>query len=124
MINIEKNMANDIVLTLSEKATLVNPYWLFEFRNDLNQSYLYFTASDFSQWKGRYNEFTLTETGSTAVNLTAGTINLLLGKYTYKIYEQNSPTNISPSFSGVVKMVETGLAIVYGEDDLINDIYK
>lgn len=124
MISIEKNTVNTVILTLTEKSSLVNPYYLFEFRNDLTFYSTYFTAQDTSSWKGRYNEFTITETAKTSVDLFIGKINLTKGKYTYKIWQQNSPTNILPTFSGISQMVETGIAIVYGDDDLINNLYK
>ncbi len=84
MIKIEKNKTNSIILTLSEKTTITNAYYLFEFTSDETKETKYIIPTDISINKIRYNEFNIIE--PTNVSLTVGT-------WKYKIYEQVSSTN-------------------------------
>ena len=58
MININKNSSNTVVLTLTEKSTLLNPHYLFSFTSttDFN-NIVNFIATDTSTYKSRYNTF-------------------------------------------------------------------
>jgi hypothetical protein len=81
-----------------------------------------FNAPDLSTFKCRYNRFDIIESGSTYVNLTGGTINLIPGSYTYNVYESTTPTLDISGTTGVV--LSTGKVIVNGTDNEIPDIYK
>lgn len=122
MININKNSQNVVVLTLTEKTTLTNPNYLFSFENGNTREVTNFISTDLSQYKSRYNEFLITETGTTFVNLTASTINIKPGMYSYTIYQQTSPTNLN--VSAATSVVEVGKVIVSGEDDDIPAVYR
>jgi hypothetical protein len=124
MINIEKNSTNVVVLTLTEKSTLPNPYYLFEFTSTINtNNQVLFTGSDNSSYKSRYNRFNIIETGTTNVNLLQATINLNPpGMWDYVIYEQVSPTNLF--VSGTTGVVEVGKVIVTGVDTNIPEVYR
>jgi len=122
MINITKNQSNVVVLTLTEKATLTNPNYLFSFVNGNTRDIVNFIATDVSLYGSRYNEFNIVETGSTFTDLTGGTINLKTGMYSYTIYEQNSPTNLI--VSAATGVVEVGKVIVEGDDNSIPEVYK
>lgn len=122
MINITKNQSNTVVLTLTEKSTLTSPNYLFSFINGTTREVTNFIAQDVSTFTSRFNEFNITESGVTFVNLTGGTINCKPGMYSYTIYEQNSPTNLVISASTGV--VEVGKVIVEGEDTTINQVYR
>ena len=111
MILINKNTSNNLILTLTEKTTLVNPFYLFNFKSQQSKNEFNFICSDISTATTRYNKFILVETGSTSQNLTAGVVSLTdSGWYDYKVYEQASSTNLELSLAG--KIVEEGLALV------------
>ena len=122
MININKNLDNVVVLTLTEKTTLPTPYYLFSFINGNTREVTNFTANDLSSFTSRYNEFLIKETGSTFVNLVNGIINLRPGMYSYTIYQQTSPTNLI--ISAATSVVEVGKVNVMGDDDDIPSVYK
>jgi hypothetical protein len=95
VILINKNSTNNCILTLSEKTTLSNVVYLFEFTNDSSSEVKCFIASDISPNKLRFNEFNLIE--NVTEDLLNGTFELeLSGFYTYNIYEQTSSTNLDP----------------------------
>jgi len=124
MINLDKNSNNLVVLTLTEKSTLLNPNYLFSFTSTTNyNNVVNFIATDTSAYKSRYNRFTIIESGTTFTNLTGGTINLNPnGMWDYTIYEQISPTNLQ--ISGTTGVVEVGKVIVNGVDISIPDVYR
>ncbi len=104
-----------MVFTGTELATLTgaNVYFLFRFINEDTRDETFFTGTDVSTNILRYNEFYLTETGTSFVNLTASTVNLPTAFYKYELYCQNSPTNLS--LSGVTgNAIELGFALVSG----------
>lgn len=95
MILINENTSNTVILTLSEKTTLLNVNYLFEVYNDMTNIYKYFIAQDISTNKLRYNEFIITETVTEFPLL--GQINLIAeGFYKYNVYEQASASNLNP----------------------------
>lgn len=110
MILLYKNTINNVCLTLSESTTLTgSSYYLFRFINENNFNELLFTGEDISNNKDRFNQFLITETGSTFTNLTASTIHLNTpGYYKYEVYQMTGQTNLS--LSGV-----TGGPIEYGK---------
>jgi len=124
MINIDKNSTNKVILTLTEKSTLLNPFYLFSFTSttDFN-NVVNFVGTDTSSYKTRYNEFDIIETGTTFVNLTASTINLNPpGMWDYSIYES---TGITLSISATTgNIIEQGKVIVDGEDLTIPLVYR
>lgn len=125
MIKINKDSINTSVFTLCDREilTATTKYYLFNFINDDTEDDYYFVGDDISTSPCNYNEFLITETGTTFVNLTASTINLDRGFYQYKVYEQLSPTNLSISgTSGVV--LENGKVQVIGEEFPTKDYYS
>ena len=113
MINLRKLQSNVVALTLSEKSTLTNPTYLFEFKNSQTNISIYFISTDYSTAKNWYNKFDIIETDG-ASNLLNSTINLSLeGQYSYVIREQESTTNLDPLLSGSI--VETGKVNLVGE---------
>lgn len=89
MLLINKNSSNTLVFTGTEYATIASPYFTFKLQNQLTKDLTYFTAPNISTATTRYDMFTVIETGTTSVNLTAGTINLAVGSYNYNIYEND-----------------------------------
>ena len=102
MIKLEKNTTNtNIALTLTEKVTISNPYFLFEFTKDMTDVSYYVICADTSTETQRYNLFSLTEGGADPTN---GNVTLgLEGFYKYNIYEQASSTNLDPSGLTIVE---------------------
>jgi|LakMenE01Jun11ns_1017448.scaffolds.fasta_scaffold9908225_3 hypothetical protein len=124
MINIDKNSTNKVILTLTEKSTLLNPIYLFSFTSttDFN-NVVNFVGADTSIYKSRYNEFDIIETGTTFVNLTASTINLNPpGMWDYSIYEGTGVTLSISATTG--NIIEQGKVIVDGEDLTIPLVYR
>jgi len=110
MILINKNSANTCILTLSERTTLTNAKYLFEFINDSTKENKTFLCADISTNKERCNEFIITENATE--NLLTGTVSLTIGDWKYNIYEQTSTTNLVVANSGA--KVENGKVEVKG----------
>jgi hypothetical protein len=119
MIKITRNSNNTVVLTLTEKATLTAPVYLFRFINDMQKTEKTFIAADLSSYPNRYNQFLITETSGSEV-LTSGTVTLSpAGFWHYEIYEQSSSSNLNHSLSlqpplevGKVKVIGTSPTFV------------
>ena len=110
MILINKNSTNTVVLTLAEKTTITNAYYLFEFTSDETNEVKYVIPTDISVNKLRYNEFEITE--PTNVSLTSGT-------WKYRIFEQSSSTNLI--VANATNLVENGKVDVIGTDTVLNE---
>lgn len=111
MIKLTRNTVNtNIALTLTEKVTISNPYFLFEFTKDMTDVSYYVIAADTSTETQRYNLFSITEGGADPTN---GNVTLgLEGFYKYNIYEQASSTNLDPSG---LTLVESGKMKLLGD---------
>ena len=107
MIYIRKNSINNIVLTLTEKSKLSNPYFLFEFVNEYNleATKIYWTSDDISVSTNRYNQFILIEDESGSISNGIDTIlSLTTGQWLYKVYESLEQTlNISETTGFVIE---------------------
>ena len=110
MILINKNSVNTCILTLSERTTLTNAKYLFEFTNDSTKQVKTFICADVSTNKLRYNEFLIEENATE--NLLIGKVSLTIGDWKYNIYEQTSSTNLVVANSGA--LVENGKVEVKG----------
>lgn len=127
MIQIIKDSVNYIDLTLTEKATLDNPYYLFVFKSDMEGAEVIFTGKDISTEPQRYNRFFVYETSGTNI-LTSGIVTLNpTGFWTYKIYEMSSRTNLT--VSNTTSLVEQGKVKVIGDPTthskyIVNREYK
>jgi len=112
-----------VILELTSVSSLINNYYLFQFINDINPSSItYFTGTDLSNFKCRYNRFDIVETGSTYTNYTAATINLKTGSYTYNVYESTASTLTISATTGIA--ISTGKAYVNGVDNDIPSVYR
>lgn len=130
MVLINKNTTNFCYFTLTEKATLAAPYYLFKLESIDTSDITIFSATDLSSNVERYNKFMITETGAT-LNYTAGTISLNPGEYNYTAYEMTGRTNLD--ISGTTGIVEIGQIFVSGatstsytytaSDDDTTDVY-
>ncbi len=109
MITINRGETNTVILTLSEKTTIEDAVYLFEFINDQSGKTKYFIAQDISTNKIRFNQFVIEE-NNTEILLT-GVVKLdQLDYWKYTIREQESTTNLDPDLSGGI--VEIGKVLV------------
>lgn len=123
MIYLEKNSHNQIILELTLSSSLVSPIYVFEFINDIQPNNItYFTATDLSTFKCRYNRFDIVESGTTYSNPTGGVINLLSGGYTYNIYESSASTLSISATTG--EIISTGKGFVNGIDTELPEVYR
>jgi len=112
MIYIEQGTENDIILTLTESATIVLPVFLFKFtwETDLDIAPLYWIGTDLSNYTYRYNQFLLDE----------GTdVTFRLGQYVYEVYED--ATGSTPVDETGLTMIEEGRMVVNGTSTSIYD---
>lgn len=110
MIVIRKGQSNTVTVTLKEKTTLANPYYLFQFESKVTKQKVYAVPTDLSQYPNRYNQFQITES-NTPTGLSQVTL-LPEGEWVYTVYEQTSSTNTNPA--NATGVVETGLCKVIG----------
>ncbi len=106
MIRLTKGQTQNIILTLTEKQLLTNPNYLFVFTNRSANTVVKFVLlnnADISQYKDRYNEFTIV----TNTNFDSS----LNGQYVYQVYEQTSTTNTNPAG---LNLLETGIMELVG----------
>jgi hypothetical protein len=110
MITINKGEINKVVLTLSERTTIVDATYLFTFINDQSDVIKSFIAEDISLNKIRYNQFAIEE--NAVEDLVNGVVSLEQeGSWTYAIREQASTTNLVVANSGAI--VEIGIVKVF-----------
>lgn len=120
MILLKKNTVNSCVFTLREKSLLWNlsaitPNYLFSITNQQTNKTINFVGTNISPLsaQSRYDEFLITETGSTYTNLSASTLNLSPNIFwEYKIYEQVNQYNFD--IANTVSLVEYGRFYVSG----------
>ena len=113
MINITRNSANTIALTLTEKGTAT--YYLFKFQSDNTEEVEYCVATDSSAYPERFNKFVLTE--QTSPDNLAAQIELPTeGQWRYFVYANSSASNLDPTGlteleSGIVKVTGTSTPV-------------
>jgi hypothetical protein len=103
MIHLIKGQVNKIILTLSEKATLTSPNYLFYFKSrNTNETvaFVILNSADLSTYQERFNAFNIT--------VNSYFTGKLPGEWSYQIYEQVSSSNLIPSQA--TSMVESGQA--------------
>jgi hypothetical protein len=110
MIQLTKGQTQYIYLTLTEKQTLVNPNYLFVFKNrstNLEVKFVILNGADLSLFKDRYNKFSL------VVNTYFGTQQR--GQYIYSVYEQTSTNNTNPAG---LNLIESGIMNLNDPDNI------
>lgn len=83
MILLTKGENAEIVLSLNESISILNPTFYFVFENDMTNESIAMVLSDTSAYKARYNSFTL--------NTNAYFLNAKNGYWTYKVYGLTLP---------------------------------
>jgi hypothetical protein len=104
MLLLTKSQTKDWYLTLSEKVTISNPYFLFSLTHRQTNKEYNFLLTDISTFKERYNKFSINEND----------YNFFEGEYEYVVYAQTSSTNIIPSLAN--EQVESGILKVQLEE--------
>lgn len=113
-----------MVVTLNERKTLTNPYYLFVFQNiqtRVDYPVVINSTSDLSAYPDRFNEFQIN------VVTVFGTVNT--GDYNYSAYEQASNSNTDPTGlnlleNGKMKMRTTETAVDAYETTTTYKAYK
>lgn len=96
--------AEYLIVTLNEKRTLDNGYYLFVFTSNpegYTATKIYSFAQDESSYQDRYNKF--------PINTSTVFLNKPTGEYLYKVYEQASSSNVDPT--GLTE-VERGILVL------------
>jgi len=115
-MTINKNAINDIVVTVTEKTTIDNPIYLFEFFNKETKDFSY-CISENTSTQDRYDSFSIEDTNTPDPLM--GQVNLTTGEYRYKIYQQTSSTNLDPDNTTPAEFtdwVEQGVLDVFGTE--------
>lgn len=120
MIQIVKGESNTMLVTVTEKVTITNPFFLIHFKDMVTSFETSFLITNTSQHTERYDEFTFTEGSSSAKTLN-------VGEYVYTIYAQTSNTNTD--IDNADEEVERGIAVVRKAENVytsntINTTYK
>lgn len=101
MLLITKGAINYLTVTLTEKVTIANPYFLFVLAGKSNQPLVKLVLSDTSSYTDRYNRFSFTEgTDLTIPNA---------GDYKYTFYQKETD---STTITDDDVVLETGIARV------------
>jgi len=113
LINIVRNSANLLALTLTERGTAT--YYLFKFQSDNTENVKYCVATDSSAFPDRFNKFTITEQTSPN-NLNAEVEMTTEGQWRYYVYANSSSSNLDPTGlleleSGIVKVTGTSTPV-------------
>lgn len=119
MIIINKDTINTVPFTLNEKTTLTGNTlsYLLELYNNANDTTKVLRLSgDTSTNPTRWNEYTITETGTTE-NLNLAIVTLEAGTYDYYVWETSASTL---SLSAATSIVESGKCKVIGSATTYN----
>ena len=107
MIRLTLGTNSKVDLTLTEKTTIANPTYLFQFTGNQTKGSVYCISQDISAYTERYNRFVIIVKTGVAVPL-SGEIQLTIGdEYTYRVYAQTSTTNLDPALAD--ETVEIGM---------------
>jgi hypothetical protein len=98
MLVIDKAESKNWYVTLTEKVTIANPYFLFAFTHRVTNELTTVILTDISTQKERYNKFAVIE---------GTTFDLDAGEFEYVIYAQTSSTNLIPASAD--EQVESGV---------------
>lgn len=97
MLLITKGEIKSWYLTLTEKVTISNPFFLFSLTHRQTERQYNFILEDISGFPERYNQFLVDESD----------YDFFEGEYNYEVYAQISSTNTNPSLAD--EQVEEGL---------------
>ena len=122
MLQIQRNQQNTLIVTVTELQTLTAPFWLFEFTHEQSFETVTCILDNISLGIARYDEFVLTD----GVDL----VFPYAGYYTYRIWEQDSDTNLDPIQAhnlceeGRAHVIEESVAPNEYDTEIIHNIYE
>lgn len=111
MLLITKGQIQNLIVTVTEKVTISNPFFLIHFKDMLTSYETSFIITNTSQHTERYDLFVFTEGSSSAKTLN-------VGEYVYTIYAQTSSTNTN--VENADEIVEIGIAKVRAAENVFN----
>lgn len=111
-IVLEKNKVNNLVVTINERVTLSDPFFLIRLISKFNSNKeRLFYVENISNNKIRYDEFSVEEKQNP--DYSSGEVDLFTGEWKYIIYESKfNDFNLDK----VSNILETGLLIVISEE--------
>lgn len=113
-------------MTLTEKSTISNPYYVFKFTKESTNVTKVFRATDGSAYTDRYNSFTITL--NTTEDLPNGTVDLSQGQYHYEVYESStavlSTAGLNKVEDGIAVVDITNTEVVYVQDSTKDTFYE
>jgi len=109
MIFIYRDTATDVVCSLSQSATITQPYYLLKVTSNFNESFTpIYEELTLEVETERYDKFTLN-------------FDIPKGEYTYVIYECEDPNPTDET--DATGIVDEGLLIVDSSSDVDTDVY-
>lgn len=120
MIKLTKDTSSNVVLTLREKTTISNPYYVFKFVSDDTNVSKIFTGVDISTNLVRYNEFVIEL--NAVEDLENSIIDLEKGFYKYEIYSTEVLNDLD--LDNATELVESGKVYVNGTEQLTKVTYS
>lgn len=113
MIHLNYGASNSVILRLTKVATILNPFYTFEFINQQSKEVVILTSDNISPIPLIYDEFNLVST-TQSVGLTQGIIDNLPGVYTYNIYETQYQYNLNLASASYLR---SGELVISGPND-------
>lgn len=98
MINFKKGELNKVIVTLTERVTISNPFFLFSVTSKATKEEVKTFVTDVSSYPARYNEFSVD-------------LDLEKGDYIYNFYQKDTDANTETDGA---RNLETGLLRVDG----------
>jgi hypothetical protein len=96
MVLLDKSTSNTFALTLSEKVTISNPYYLMVLVGKSGQDTIKWLMTDTSTYPERYNLFTFTDGNQATIPYK--------GDYVYTVYQKLENNTDIPSDSNILEI--------------------
>lgn len=126
MIKLNLNTTNNIVLTLTENATISNPFYLFEFEYDMSGDVDTFLAENISVSTERFDRFKIivNTSGSTSDSSGSTIAELVWNEYkgnngSYKVHQVLTPTL---DLNDSIGILEVGKFLIESEPNEVEEI--
>ena len=113
MIHMTKGNTSTIILTLTEKVSITEPYYLIEFINDQTREVQKCFISDISEYPDRYNKFNITE-GEEPDNYDGEVLLGNAGEYAYTVYQKESNANLTTTG---LTVLEKGICVLHTTEE-------
>lgn len=110
------NPSEKIIVTLTERTTINEPFYLFVFRNVTTKDIviiIYSSDDDESEYPQRYNQF--------EINM-AAFAGKMFGHWNYAVYQQDNGENTDAESADI--LLEKGKMILYGANGFAFEMYE